>query len=77
MCVCVLQEKTVRYDEGGSSDSEHDAYLERMKAEGEERDSEDGRLSVSMTTLHVIATSLQRTLTLWLEAVEAMTTWSE
>lgn len=35
------QEKTVRYDEGGSSDSEHDAYLERMKAEGEERDSED------------------------------------
>ncbi len=25
-----------------SSDSDHDAYLERMKQEGEDRDSEDG-----------------------------------
>ena len=32
----------VRYKDDGSSGSEHDAYLERMKAEGEDRDSEDG-----------------------------------
>jgi len=33
---------TVSYNDEGSSDSEHDAYRERMIAEGEERDSEDG-----------------------------------
>jgi len=33
----------VNYDDGGSdSESVHDVYLERMKAEGQERDSEDG-----------------------------------
>ena len=30
------------YNDDGSSDSDHDAYLERMIAEGEDRDSEDG-----------------------------------
>lgn len=30
------------YNDDVSSDSDHDAYLERMKAEGEDRDSEDG-----------------------------------
>ena len=37
------------YDDGSSSDSSHDAYLERMKAEGEERDSEDGELTQTDT----------------------------
>ena len=33
----------VSYDDGGSdSESGHDVYLERVKAEGQERDSEDG-----------------------------------
>ena len=31
------------YKDDDSSSSDHDAYLERMKAEGEDRDSEDGR----------------------------------
>ena len=35
----------VSYDDGGSdSESDHDVYLERVKAEGQERDSEDGML---------------------------------
>lgn len=38
----LLQVHTVSYNDEGSSDSEHDAYRERMIAEGEERDSEDG-----------------------------------
>ena len=34
----------VSYDDGGSdSESGHDVYLERVKAEGQERDSEDGK----------------------------------
>ena len=35
------------YNDEGSSDSEHDAYRERMIAEGEERDSEDGEAIVN------------------------------
>ncbi len=31
-----------KYDDGESGDDNHDPYLERMKAEGEEVDSEDG-----------------------------------
>lgn len=31
--------QAVKYNDEASSESEHDAYLERMKAEGEERDS--------------------------------------
>ena len=38
----VPQQKVRGYDDDLSSESDHDAYLERMKAEGEERDSEDG-----------------------------------
>ncbi len=34
------------YNDDGSSDSDHDAYLERMIAEGEDKDSEDGTLIV-------------------------------
>ena len=34
--------QTVSYNDDASSESGHDAYLERMKAEGEERDSDDG-----------------------------------
>lgn len=34
----------VSYKDDGSSGSDHDAYLERMKAEGEDRDSEDGNV---------------------------------
>ena len=37
-----VPQQKVSYDEEISSESDHDAYLERMKAEGEERDSEDG-----------------------------------
>lgn len=32
------------YKDDGSSDSDHDAYLERMIAEGEDKDSEDGMI---------------------------------
>lgn len=42
-----LQVHTVSYNDEGSSDSEHDAYRERMIAEGEERDSEDGEAIVN------------------------------
>ena len=35
--------EVVAYDDEGSSDSEHDAYRARMIAEGEEKDSEDGK----------------------------------
>jgi structure-specific recognition protein 1 len=38
-----VKANNVRYKDEGSSGSEHDAYLERMKAEGEDRDSEDGK----------------------------------
>ena len=37
-----VPQQKVSYDNDLSSESDHDAYLERMKAEGEERDSEDG-----------------------------------
>jgi len=35
-------ERMLSYNDDASSDSDHDAYLARMKAEGEDRDSEDG-----------------------------------
>ena len=38
------QVKTVKYNDEVSSDEDHDAYLEKMKAEGLDRDSEDGEL---------------------------------
>lgn len=37
-----VMDHTRSYKDDGSSDSDHDAYLERMIAEGEDRDSEDG-----------------------------------
>ena len=40
------QVEVVTYDDEGSSDSEHDAYRARMIAEGEEKDSEDGKTSL-------------------------------
>ena len=44
MVVAPLQAvQAVGYNEEESSDSEHDAYLERMKAEGGNYDSEDGK----------------------------------
>ena len=39
-----VPQQKVSYNDDMSSESDHDAYLERMKAEGEERDSEDGTL---------------------------------
>ena len=53
-----VPQQKVSYDEEISSESDHDAYLERMKAEGEERDSEDGQyqyLSLSHTHTHTIS----------------------
>ena len=35
-------ERIPSYNDDASSDSDHDAYLARMKAEGEDKDSEDG-----------------------------------
>ena len=67
-----------------SSDSEnHDAYLERMKAEGEDKDSEDGthphNTHMSTCILHFgyygyygCLCSLQKTQTLWPQKVAAM-----
>ena len=41
--IVLCHSQPVSYDDGGSdSESVHDVYLERMKAEGQERDSEDG-----------------------------------
>ena len=69
--------QTVSYNDDASSESGHDAYLERMKAEGEERDSEDG-VCVCMcvfcdsnnNSLHCYSiTLIQRTRTLLLEPV--------
>lgn len=59
-------QQKVAYDDDLSSESDHDAYLERMKAEGEERDSEDGKfLSLSsFSTSLTFLSSLQRILTL-------------
>ena len=37
-----VADRPLGYQEDGSSDSDHDAYLQRVKAEGEDRDSEDG-----------------------------------
>ena len=49
----------VSYDDGGSdSESDHDVYLERVKAEGQERDSEDGMLSNSTVTTYNSSTCL-------------------
>ena len=42
----IIFPQQVSYDDGGSdSGSDHDVYLERVKAEGQERDSEDGTLT--------------------------------
>ena len=40
-------ETVVTYNDEDSSEEDYDPYLERMKAEGEERDSEDGRTTPS------------------------------
>ena len=42
---CLLLQAHVSYNDevGSDSSDDHDAYLERMKAEGEEVDSEDGK----------------------------------
>ena len=55
-----VPQQKVSYDDDLSSESDHDAYLERMKAEGEERDSEDGKflppshLSLSPSFFHLL-----------------------
>ena len=38
-----ISDRVLSYKDNASSDSDHDPYLERMKAEGEDRDTEDGR----------------------------------
>lgn len=52
-CNITVFSQQVSYDDGGGSDSEsgHDVYLERVKAEGQERDSEDGRATISAVTV--------------------------
>ena len=57
-----VPQQKVSYDNDLSSESDHDAYLERMKAEGEERDSEDGEslsppppLSLSLSLANIIS----------------------
>ena len=47
-----VPQQKVTYNDELSSESDHDAYLERMKAEGEERDSEDGMFFLSFSLLH-------------------------
>jgi len=44
MLIVSCHSQPLSYDDGGGSGSEsdHDVYLERVKAEGQERDSEDG-----------------------------------
>ena len=37
-----VPDHALTFRDDASSDSDHDAYLERMKAEGEDKDSEDG-----------------------------------
>ena len=37
-----VDDRTLSYKDDASSDSDHDAYLQRVMAEGEDRDSEDG-----------------------------------
>ena len=45
-----VPQQKANYNDELSSESDHDAYLERMKAEGEEKDSEDGvYLSLSLS----------------------------
>ena len=39
----VFSRQTLAYDDEGSSDSEHDAYQATIIAEGEEKNSEDGK----------------------------------
>ena len=63
----------VAYDDEGSSDSEHDAYRARMIAEGEEKDSEDGKTNLIpkpdlllgsnpyMHSSHIISSNIIRT----------------
>ena len=60
-----VPQQKVSYDEDPSSESDHDAYLERMKAEGEERDSEDGEsLSLCLSLSLSLALSLSLSLSL-------------
>ena len=47
-----VPQQKVTYNDELSSESDHDAYLEMMKAEGEERDSEDGMFFLSFSLLH-------------------------
>lgn len=54
-----VPQQKVKYDDDMSSESDHDAYLERMKAEGEERDSEDG---VYLSPSHSLFLSLSLTI---------------
>lgn len=41
-----MVDRALSYKDDVSSDSDHDAYLAKMKAEGEDRDSEDGNMII-------------------------------
>lgn len=79
LCTSCLNEQsentTVAYKDESSDEENHDAYLERMKAEGEDRDSEDGTTHVIHVHLLYINVCclwpLQKILTLWHPKVEA------
>ena len=43
IAVEVFSRQTLAYDDEGSSDSQHDAYWATIIAEGEEKNSEDGK----------------------------------
>lgn len=43
-----MHDHALSYKDDGSSGSDHDAYLERMIAEGEDRDSEDGNVAIKV-----------------------------
>ena len=47
-----VPDRSLSYNEDGSSDSDHDAYLQRVKAEGEDRDSEDGMICLHFICQH-------------------------
>lgn len=48
-----FNERVRSYHDDGSSESDHDAYLARMKAEGEDRDSEDGEFVIMFSISHL------------------------
>ncbi len=48
----------VAYNDELSSDSEHDAYLERMKQQGEDRDSESGETTICLFACLCVFTCL-------------------